>query len=90
MRRRRYRTYAKEKRIRSIFKVLSLFLIFLIALILFDAKARPIIRTVAVNRAQNVATNIISDAVGSCLGSEKISYSDLSEFIYDLRRQHQP
>ncbi|MBQ7580241.1 MAG: sporulation protein YunB [Clostridia bacterium] len=83
MGRRRYRNFRQEKRIRIVFKVVSLLLVFLIFLVLFDAKARPIVKTVAVNRAQNVATNIISDAVGSYLSDEKTSYSDLSEFVFD-------
>ena len=87
MRRRHYRNFRQEKRLRAIFKLISLMLVFLIVLVVLDTKARPIIKTVAVNRAQNVATNIISDAVGSFIGNEKISYSDLSEFVYDSQNK---
>lgn len=83
MKRRRYHSLRKERRIRFAFKLIALTLCFLIILVLFDAKARPIIKTVAVNKAQNVATNIISDAVGDFFTSEDISYTDLSEFVYD-------
>ena len=83
MRYRKRRTFRSEKRT----KMLLLFFILLIfltsSIVLIDLKARPIIKTIAVNKAKNTASSIASDAVDSYICKENITYSDLSSFIYD-------
>ena len=82
-RRKRYYSYAREQKIKKISKLFSLLLIILIFLVLLDTKARPIIHSVASDRANNIASAIASNAVDSYLGNNNIHYSDLSTFIYD-------
>lgn len=83
MRYRRYRSLKSVKRTKLILKIFVLLLILAVIIISVDLKARPIIKTVATNKAKNIASSIASDAVDSYICKENITYSDLSSFIYD-------
>lgn len=66
------------------FIILSIFTILLIAVyILADSRMTPIINTLALTRAQNLATVIINDTVAEMLSKENNSFDDLVRIEYD-------
>lgn len=79
---RKYHGYAYERKMKIICKFSALLLIVAIVLISIDTKARPIINTVAITSAQNLASSIASDCVDSVLQSKKITYNELTNFVY--------
>lgn len=66
------------------FIILLIFTILLIAVyILADSRMTPIINTLALTRAQNLATVIINDTVAEMLSKENNSFDDLVRIEYD-------
>ncbi|MBR3767608.1 MAG: sporulation protein YunB [Clostridia bacterium] len=74
------------KRKNSSFTVFKLFFVFLIAVGIYfvaDMRMTPIINTLALSRAQNLATVIINDTVADMLSDGTYTFSDLVKIEYD-------
>nr|MCR4926147.1 sporulation protein YunB [Clostridiales bacterium] len=65
------------------FKITAVFLTALIIIILADAKISPKIKDIAESKANNMANNIVDEAVSQTLAEENIHYSDLVQINRD-------
>lgn len=74
---------------RKLFKIKALSVILVLSVLIgvfsyvFDKRMTPIINTLALSRAQNLATVIINDTVAGALGNENYSFSRLIITEYD-------
>ena len=69
--------YYYRKRNGIIFRIVSVILVFLIAVLITDAKLRPAIYELAAVEARAVATKTIHTAVEKILAKSSVSYSDI-------------
>lgn len=75
--------YAKKRRSAAPFFLAVLFILVVIAALLADSVARPVIRTVAQSRASNYATALINDTVYTVLDALEIGYGDIVTIAKD-------
>ncbi len=75
MKRKRIKSRKKLKRV--MFKITAVIIVILIIVLLFDARAQPVIRTYAETASKNEASLIINDTVSKLLQEENITYSSL-------------
>lgn len=66
-----------------LFRFLSVLLIFLILLLVLDARLRPVIRDYSYSRAVYLATSTINDAVNEEISNSGVEYNDLSHLEKD-------
>ncbi|MPM67603.1 Sporulation protein YunB [bioreactor metagenome] len=59
------------------------FIVTLITLLMIDAKVRPILKTIASNKANNIALEVLSDSVDEVLAQNEVKYKDITYFVYD-------
>lgn len=55
----------------------SILMLFIIFFLLFTIRLLPVVKTMAVNSARNIATQTINKAAGKVISDEKIGYDDL-------------
>lgn len=83
------RSFKKIRRYRSPFEKKLYFIgivaiiITLITLIMIDAKVRPILKTIAANKANNIALKVLNESVDDALAGNQVTYKDLTYFLYD-------
>jgi len=74
--------YFRRRSGRRLFGVCIAFglVVFVVFLIIFELRVRPIINNVATSRAKSLAVRVISGAVNDIMASENIRYNDLVIF----------